>query len=112
MGGGTGGHIYPVLEEYKKFLKEKVVLIGSDYRGAFFFKSLNQNDVIVLKTGSKAVSRLEQFISFPLIIIQALVFYQIKQVDYIFFQKQYNVEIKNTYQYMRLVRIWTLVVRE
>jgi UDP-N-acetylglucosamine--N-acetylmuramyl-(pentapeptide) pyrophosphoryl-undecaprenol N-acetylglucosamine transferase len=74
IGCGTGGHCIPMVAMYIKFLKEKVsCTILTDYRGAFFFKSLNQNDVIVLKTGSKAVSRLEQFISFPLIIIQALV---------------------------------------
>jgi len=73
VGGGTGGHCIPIAALYKKFLRLKInCLIITDERGSIFFKDLKQTDVIILKTPTKFISKLEQLINFPIIYLQIL----------------------------------------
>ena len=73
VGGGTGGHCIPIAALYKKFLRLKInCLILTDERGSIFFKDLKQTDVIILKTPTKFISKLEQLINFPIIYLQIL----------------------------------------
>ena len=70
VGGGTGGHCIPMLAVYQKFMELNInCQIITDKRGSFFFKEIQQNDITIIKTPTKMISKLEQLINFPIIFL-------------------------------------------
>ena len=73
VGGGTGGHCIPMLAVYQKFMELNInCQIITDKRGSFFFKEIQQNDITIIKTPTKMISKLEQLINFPIIFLQTV----------------------------------------
>ena len=73
VGGGTGGHCIPMLAVYQKFMELNInCQIITDKRGSFFFREIQQNDITIIKTPTKMISKLEQLINFPIIFLQTV----------------------------------------
>ena len=50
VGGGTGGHCLPMLTVYNEFKKKGILCtIVTDTRGKSFFKSVQSNDILLIK---------------------------------------------------------------
>ena len=80
VGGGTGGHCIPMVSMYKKFSKLNVKCqIITDIRGSVFFKEVSKNDVTIVRTTSKLITKIEQLINFPIIFLQTIVKMMSKQ---------------------------------
>ena len=73
VGGGTGGHCIPMVSMYKKFSKLNIKCqVITDSRGSVFFKGICKSDVIIVRTPTKFITKIEQLINFPIIFLQTI----------------------------------------